>query len=146
MVIPMKPKRLTTNEKKRIVEAIRCAERLTSGEIRVHVRGRSRDPLRDAANVFSKHGMHRTAERNGVLIFVAVDSRSFAIVGDEGIHRQAGSDLWDRTRDSMADEFKKGDLAGGIVAGVEKAGEALGRFFPRKTDDVNELDDEITTD
>ena len=129
----------------RIVEALQAAESMTSGEIRVHLkRGASKEALKEAHRVFQKLGMHRTKKRNGVLLFIAWKSRSFAVVGDEGIHRKVGDFFWNETRDRMQAEFEKGDLAGGILAGVNAAGEALKKYFPHGADDKNELSDTVT--
>ena len=44
----------------------------------------------------------------------------------------------------MIAEFKGGHFSEGLIAGVEKTGKALGEFFPRKNDDVDELSNEIS--
>ena len=129
----------------KVVGALAAAEAGTSGEIRVHVRrGAAKDALSEARRVFQKMGMHRTKTHCGVLIFVSWKSRSFAIVGDEGIHRAVGDDFWNATRDRMRAEFVKGDLVQGILVGILEAGERLKRHFPREADDKNELPDAVT--
>ncbi len=131
----------------RIVQAIREAEHKTSGEIRVHVRKTCKqDALVEAQKIFKKLGMHKTKERNGVLIFVAPQSRVFAIVGDEGIHAKVGVDFWDKTRDIMSNYFKSDKIAEGIVEGVLSAGRELAKHFPLKSDNPNELSDQVTKD
>src|SRR5262245_43912811 len=64
---------LSKLEHDRILEAIREAESKTSGEIRVLIqRGKVKsDPLVAAERKFQRLGMHKTRERNAVLIFVA---------------------------------------------------------------------------
>lgn len=128
-----------------IIEAIRKAESGTSGEIRVHVkRAATRDAMADARRFFRKAGMHRTRERNGVLIFISWKSRAFAILGDEGIHRVATDAFWNETRDRMAARFSKHELKEGILDGVKSAGEKLAAHFPRRADDHNELPNTVT--
>ena len=128
-----------------VVQALRQAETQTSGEIRVHVkRGATKDAILEARRVFQKLGMHRTGARSGVLIFISWKSRSFAIVGDEGIHRVTGDVFWNTTRDSMQAEFANGDLVRGILKGILEAGEQLKRHFPRAADNKNELPDTVT--
>ncbi len=132
-------------DKKEIVRAIREAEKGSTGEIRVHLAPRSgEDTLRDAEKVFARLRMHRTRHRNGVLIFVALKSRCFAIVGDEAMHAKVGERFWSETRDRMAPHFLKGDIAKGIVEGVRSAGEKLKRHFPSDGRDANELPDTVT--
>ncbi len=132
---------------KEIVEAIRQAEAGTSGEIRVHVkRGSSCDVMKDAKAFFQKAGMHRTRERNGVLVFIAWKSRTFAILGDTGIDRAVGDEFWTQTRDKMKEHFLKQELKEGIVAGIRSAGEKLKAHFPRLANDRNELPNRVTED
>lgn len=131
-------------EQLKIQAAISEAERLTSGEIRLFVDKYCHINVLDrAAFIFHEIGMDKTAERNGVLIYLAVESRQFAIIGDSGIHRHVGDELWHEVRTEMQHHFLSGDLPGGIVHGILAAGEALGRFFPYKGDDKDELSNEI---
>ncbi len=130
---------------KKVVRALAEAESKTSGEIRVHVkRGATKDALLEARRVFRKIGMHRTKAHSGVLIFIAWKNRNFAIVGDEGIHRVTGDAFWNATRDRMQEEFVKGELVRGILAGILEVEEQLKKYFPRAADDRNELPDTVT--
>ena len=131
--------------RREIVGAIRNAEKMTSGEIRVHVKSRCKqDVFEEAKKVFLRLGMHRTEERNGVLIFVALDSRQFAILGDRGVHERVGESFWNKMRDLMTAHFSKGQIQAGIVAGVAGAGTELNKHFPKHADDRNELPDRVT--
>jgi uncharacterized membrane protein len=130
-----------------ILAAIRAAEQKTSGEIRVHLQPRGGEDVMAAARAkFEALGMTATAARNGVLIFVAVDDRRFAILGDRGIDEKVPDDFWATTAAAMAGHFRRGELATGISAGVSEAGNVLAQWFPRKQDDANELPDEISQD
>jgi uncharacterized membrane protein len=136
---------LDQETRSRIVRAIEEAERRTSGEIRVHVQKKSKgDVFREAAGVFSRLRMHRTRHRNAVLIFVAPESRSFAILGDRGIHDRVGNGFWDETRDTLASYFSKGKFADGIEAAVLSVGEKLSLYFPAESGDRNELSNRVT--
>ncbi len=136
---------LARDEERAVMEAIGRAERKTSAEIRVVVERRcpGGDPYARAVQRFEELGMTRTKQRNGVLIYVALRDRKFAIIGDEGIHRHVGDEFWQEVRDAMQQAFRERGVVAGIVAGVERAGEALARYFPPSEDDVNELPDEI---
>jgi uncharacterized membrane protein len=133
----------------RIVKAIQDAEARSRGEVRVHV---SRQAVEDAqtaaARQFEALGMTRTAERNGVLLFVAPVSQTFAVIGDEGIHARCGPDFWKDVAAAMETDFRAGRYTDGIVKGVARVGEALATHFPREegTADTNELSDEVTED
>ena len=97
-----------------------------------------------AAQIFDLLGMQKTELRNGVLIYVAVDDRQLAILGDVGVNQVVPDDFWESTRDIMLDYFKKGDYTQGLVKVILHAGEQLKKHFPYQTDDINELSDEIT--
>ncbi|MEP6603255.1 MAG: TPM domain-containing protein [Spartobacteria bacterium] len=132
-------------EHDRIVGAIRDAESKTSAEIRVFIeRGDlAAEPLLVAQKKFQKLGMHRTAERNGVLIFVAPRARKFAVVGDEGIHARCGEGYWQSVVDLMTGHFRNARFSDAIAEAIQDVGEVLGRHFPKSPDDTNELPDEI---
>lgn len=128
----------------RIRQAVSQAEMLTSGEIRVYIEDESRgDALDRAVFVFEQLGMHKTALRNGVLIYLALKDHCFAVIGDAGIHEKVGPDFWDSVKEEMGSHFRNGNFTEGIVSGVARAGEKLQQFFPRNSGDVNELPDDL---
>ncbi len=142
----MKPSRFFTKEEKnRIMDAIREAEHNTSGEIRVHIeKDCPGDVLDRAAYIFAKLGMHRTRLRNGVLIYLSLEDRKFAILGDAGINRVVPEGFWDNIKEEMLRLFREGKVTDGLVKGILMAGEKLKEHFPYQEDDVNELSDEIS--
>lgn len=136
---------LSEQDESRVLAAIRAAEARTSGEIRVHVERRSAGSAMDSAgDWFRRLGMDATAERNGILFYVAVDDRVFAVFGGAGIHEKVGDAFWSALRDAMGDAFAKGEPAAGLTRAIEEAGLRLAEHFPRKGDDRNELPDEIS--
>jgi uncharacterized membrane protein len=136
--------KFTDEEHQRIKQAIERAEKNTSGEIRVCLEKTcSEDPLNRAAGYFKKLEMDKTAQRNGVLIYVATTDHKFAIIGDAGINKLVPEDFWDKTKDAMLTCFKEGDVFQGLVTGIERAGKQLQRYFPFQTGDKNELSDDI---
>ena len=133
----------------RIVAAIREAEARSRGEVRVHVTHRAVDDARRAAaRQFEKLGMTKTAERNGVLVFVAPASRTFAVVGDTGIHEKCGPAFWKDVAAAMEADFRAGRYTDGILKGIARAGDELAAHFPRAPGgvDVDELPDDVTED
>jgi len=138
---------LSTLDSDRIVAAIADAEKRSSGEIRVHVTRRKPDNLEERARRrFELLGMTRTAERNGVLFYVAPNLRRFQILGDSGIHEKCGDDFWKETAAGMEEHFRRGDFTEGLVHGITKVGDLLAAHFPREAGDTNELPDEVTED
>lgn len=131
-------------ENDRIVAAIADAEKRSSGEIRVHVTHRKPDDLEARARRrFELLGMTNTAERNGVLFYIAPALRRFQILGDAGIHDKCGPDFWKEVAAEMEESFRRGEFTEGILRGVRKVGEVVAAHFPRSTQDRNELPDAI---
>ncbi len=138
-------KPFSADEEKHLVEVVAAVEKTTSAEIRVHVdRYCKGDPMLKAVNVFSHLKMDQTEDRNGVLIFVALDDRKFAIYGDEGINQKVPDGFWESTRDHMLAEFQDGHMVEGISKGLTEAGSQLAKHFPVNPDDTNELSNEIS--
>jgi uncharacterized membrane protein len=134
----------TTQEQELIANAIADAEKATSGEIRIavdkHCHGSA---FEKATQYFADLGMDKTAQRNGVLIYLAHEDRKFAVIGDRGIDNVVPDDFWETTQVAMKAHFLSGNLAEGIIAGVSLAGEKLALFFPYQNGDVNELPNDI---
>lgn len=136
---------LSASDLERVRDAVRRAESRTSGEIRVHLDDTIvEDVLDHAAFVFEELGMHRTKDRNGVLIYVSVAQRRAAVIGDAGIHERLPQGFWNDTLRVILQEFKAGRFAEGLCLGVERMGERLREHFPRAADDRNELSDEVS--
>lgn len=136
---------LSKEDEQEIVQAIVSAEKNTSGEIRVHIEERSeKAPLDRAQEVFFELHMNETKDRNGVLFYVCVADKKFAIIGDEGIDKVVESDFWDCTKDIVISNFKEANFKNGLVEGILRACERLKKYFPYQSDDVNELSNEIS--
>ena len=132
-------------EKEVIKAAVKEAELNTSGEIRVHIDNHCKEDVMDrAAWWFGKLEIHKTEQRNGVLFYLAVKDRKFAILGDAGINAVTPEDFWDQIKEKMLIHFKEGAFAKGLKEGLLMAGEALKSHFPYQDGDVNELSDEIS--
>lgn len=136
---------LSKLEHDRIIEAIRQAELKTSGEIRVLIqRGKLKsDPLVAAKRKFHRLGMHRTRERNAVLIFVAPRVHKFAVVGDEAIHRKCGDEFWEQVVEKMRAHFQNEKFTAALIEAVEEVGKVLASDFPKTREDTNELPDNV---
>jgi len=135
----------TKEQQKQIVEAIKQAEYNTSGEIRVHIEKQCKiDVLDRAANVFAMLKMHKTQLRNGVLFYLSIEDRKFAILGDAGINANVPENFWDSVKETVLEQFKIGNQTEGLIKGIIMAGEKLKIHFPYQKDDINELSDEIS--
>jgi uncharacterized membrane protein len=136
---------LSKLEHDQIVAAIREAEAKTSGEIRVFIqRGKlNRDPLPAAQKKFHQLRMHRTLERNAVLIFVAPRTHQFAVVGDKAIHDKCGDEFWQRVVDGMRTHFQSEKFSHALVEAIKEIGKLLAAHFPKTLGNANELPDQI---
>lgn len=137
---------LNQDEQERIVHAVNLAENMTSGEIRLvveNVIGKDVSVYEKATQYFHKLNMHKTAQRNGVLLYLAIQDHQFAIIGDSGINSKVNADFWESTKEKMLVHFKQGDFVSGLVEGIREAGEQLRHYFPRGVDDINELPNDI---
>ncbi len=129
----------------RIVEAIRAAEKRTSGEIRIYVESRCRfvDPVDRASEVFFGLKMENTEDRNGVLIYIAMKDHQLAVFGDQGIHERVGTSFWNDEVRMMLSAFSTENFVEGAISIINDIGEALLHHFPYEKEDRNELPDNI---
>lgn len=132
-------------DREKIKRAIELAEDKTSGEICIHIEDECPgDVLDRAADLFHILGIDQTKLRNGVLFYMAVRDRKFAILGDAGINAVVPSNFWDGVRDLMREAFREGKFEEGLENAIHLAGDQLKIHFPVSSRDVNELPDDIT--
>jgi uncharacterized membrane protein len=135
----------SSQEQEDIRQAIMNAELDTSGEIRVHIENTfSGDVMDRAAYVFKRLGMDKTVQRNGVLIYLAVKNRRFAVIGDSGIHSVVPENYWNDIKANMLDHFRENRFTDGLIEAIGATGHHLKKHFPHQRDDVNELPDDIS--
>jgi uncharacterized membrane protein len=133
------------SEQQQIVEAIQKAESNTSGEIRVHIEPTcDGDAYERAKTVFESLGMHATELKNGVLFYVAYQSKKFAILGDKGIHEKVSQQFWDAEKEVLLNHFKENNHAMGLCKAITDAGAKLKEHFPYADNDTNELSNDIS--
>src|SRR6058998_868473 len=135
-----------------IVDAIARAEALTSAEVRVHLERRVRRAhaggdrtLARARDVFARLEMHETTHRGGVLIYLAVEDRKLAIIGDDAIHARVGDEYWNGVRDGMVVRLREGRARDAIVEAVGEVGRALSRHFPGGAGDRPDPNSDLST-
>jgi uncharacterized membrane protein len=133
-------------EKEQIVQAIKKAELETSGEIRLHIEEKTEIPaLERAIEIFRFLEMDKTAARNGVLIYLSIENKSFAIFGDAGINDKVPTDFWDITKEIMVGRFNQKAYLQGLLDGINSIGLQLKTHFPFEENlDINELPDDIS--
>lgn len=135
----------SSGDQSAILKAIADAEKNTSGEIRIHIENSfSGDVLDQASFIFKKLKMHETDQRNGVLIYLAIKNRQFAIIGDAGINARVPEGFWDHIKEMMAENFSQNRFMEGLTEAVRMTGEQLKEHFPYLKNDINELPDDIS--
>lgn len=142
----MSAKHFFTNAQiKDISAAIAAAEAKTSGEVRVHIEKKcDREAIQEAEMWFGKLGMHKTQDRNGVLIYLAVESHVFAIYGDKGIHEKVHQEFWNEISHNMEAKFREGLFTDGLVEVIHRTGEQLQKYFPLSANDKDELSNDVS--
>ena len=132
-------------EQQMLINAIQLAEESTSGEIRIHLENFCfGNEVNAAKKIFAKLNMQNTKERNGVLIYIATLNKKIAIVGDEGIHEKLGNEYWENAILKLIHQFHNNRKAEALAECVIECGHLLGKFFPRGSDDKNELSNELS--
>jgi len=135
----------TQTEQQQIVEAINQAELNTSGEIRLHIEPNCEGDSYDRAlHIFGSLNMHATKLNNGVLFYVAYDSKKFAILGDSGIHQKVSQSFWDAEKELLLAHFKEGKYVEGLIKAIGDAGDKLKKYFPYQNTDSNELSNDVS--
>ena len=139
-------KLFTETEESEIVAGIVAAENRTSAEIRVHISHthQTTDAVKAATKTFKKLGMHKTADRNGILIYLAPYTKQFAILGDEGINNKVAPGQWDQMRDAMQNHFQQQQFKTGVLLGIEESASLLSKYFAPGDINPNELSNEIS--
>ncbi|MFO7825840.1 MAG: TPM domain-containing protein [Cyclobacterium sp.] len=142
----MAEKLFSTADRAIITDAIRNAEKETSGEIQVHIENHCKGEVLDrAAVVFEKLKMHRTKHRNAVLFYLAVEDHQFAILGDAGINQVVPENFWENIKEEMVIHFKRREFTEGLRKGIEMSGQQLRQHFPYdQKGGINELPNEIS--
>jgi putative membrane protein len=98
-----------------------------------------------AARAFHEHGLHRTGEGTGVLVFASLFERGAVVLGDHGIHARMGAE-WERALGALTAGLRAGDPARGFVDAIALCGARLAEHFPRDPGSrppPNELEDAI---
>jgi len=140
-----KKKPLSVEQEKRLIEAIRKAELQTSGEIRVHFDTAKVDsPIERAKIIFAKLKMNQTELRNGILFYINLEAKQFAVWGDEGINAKVPENFWDDIKDTAVNHFKENKISEGLELCIGMCGDKLKQYFPKGTADKNELKNDIS--
>jgi len=115
-------------------------ERLLAGRPELALAARDR-----AFRAFHEHGLHRTAQGTGVLLFATLFERQAVVLGDRGIHAKMGDEEWRRTVAALVAGMRRDDPAAGFCEAIAICGARLAEHFPAGPGGArpNELDDAL---
>jgi putative membrane protein len=94
-----------------------------------------------ALEQFYARGLHLTAARTGVMIFLAVEEHVVEVIADAGIYDKVDKSFWNDTVAILLKHIKAGDTTGGFEEAITVCGAALAQHFPPTDDNPNELPD-----
>lgn len=84
-----------------------------------------------ALRAFHEHGLHRTAEGTGVLVFASLFEHEAVVLGDHGIHARMGEAGWDEAVKALAGGLRSGAPGQGFEEAISRCGARLAEHFPR---------------
>lgn len=99
-----------------------------------------------AVRAFYEKGLYRTRNETGVLIFMSLLERKVWILGDRGINERIDQSSWKTMAADLAGGIADGRGCDALCSAIAGCGDELSRHFPRRRDDVNELDDRLITE
>ncbi|MBM4176545.1 MAG: hypothetical protein FJ213_10300 [Ignavibacteria bacterium] len=140
---------LSAVEMEKIAEEIKLQEEKTAGEIRVSIKQKrkmfeKKSSLRNLAiKEFFRMKINNTLDRSGILLFLILKDKQFYILPDEGITKVLDQNFWNELSNVTEKYFRNKNFFDGIIHVIRECGKVLSQHFPRKPDDVNELDDRV---
>jgi putative membrane protein len=96
-----------------------------------------------AVRAFYEKGLYRTRHETGILIFISIFERKVWILGDRGINARIPPESWQQLVQILTEGIRDGRACEALCKVIKSCGEELSRHFPRESDDINELGDEI---
>lgn len=99
-----------------------------------------REEVEEAAfTAFYQHGLHRTRDLTGIIIYVSVFERSVQVLADKGINDKVDPAVWQEVVALVTDGIRAGNPGEALCKGVTRCGELVVEHFPVKPDDTDEL-------
>ena len=99
-----------------------------------------------AITAFYKNGLYKTAEKNGVLIYISLLEKRVWILADEDAHKKIEQEFWDSCVATIIDGVKKKQFVPVLCTVIETIGNKLSTLYPCKSDDIDELKNIIIGD
>jgi putative membrane protein len=101
-------------------------ERILAGRVELELAARER-----AVRAFHEHGLHRTADGTGVLVFASLFEHRAIVLGDHGINEKMGEAEWQRAVAVLVAGMRRGDPSAGFCEAIALCSAKLAQHFPR---------------
>lgn len=92
-----------------------------------------------AITAFYTNGLYKTADKNGVLIYISLLEKRVWILADEDAHKKIEQEFWDSCVKAIIDGIKQRNFVPALCTTIESIGMRLAKEYPYKSDDVDEL-------
>lgn len=128
-----------------IEQSIKLAELDTTAEFKVHFEMHCIGEAEvRAKQLFETMTLKQTELRNAVFIYVAVASRKYYIMYDEGILQSVDHEMIRKSDFILLDHLRNEQIVLGVIAVIEFLSKELSRYFPYVPDNNNEIGDEVS--
>lgn len=98
---------------------------------------------RECLAQFMALGLTDTKDRTGVLIYLSELEHRVEILADKAIHAIVGGGYWNEQITQIVRGIHDEKATEAICGAIQTIGNKLQTYFPRKSDDTNELDDSV---
>lgn len=88
---------------------------------------------------FYQSNIKKTKSATGILLFLSLMERKAVVLADDTIAKKLPDEVWQEIIDIIIIGIKNKDMAQGICDALNKSKELLVPLFPIKSDDINEL-------
>ena len=96
-----------------------------------------------AAGAFFRRAIYETRDRTGILIYISMFEHRVRVIADQGISSMVDQQLWQEVVDTIIRGIRSRQQGRAIAEAVDRCGEILAGYFPRRSGDRNELSDAI---
>lgn len=129
----------SAEDTKELLGSLAGAEARTTGVIRIRVEKKAgKDPLAKARQAFEAAGLRNTGQKNNVMLYISVEDRKFAVLGDDGINAKVNPGFWDNVRDAVTAKFRQKQFSIGLIGAINMTGDKLAEHFPADKE-VNDI-------
>lgn len=150
--------KFTKKDLQKIEQAVRSAEKKTSGEIVPLIVTAALPlwlkrfiPLKlskyytnyRARRFFFEQGIHKTVGQTGIIIVIFLQERCVEVIADKGISAHYPATTWEELVKIIVRSAQKDRLVQGLCQAIGRCGKILQAYCPRQKNDRNELTNKL---